>query len=86
MHKKLIRKSGAALLAASMALNAAIVTTPSVFVTAADEIRIEFEDATITGDVTVEKNSGASGGSCLKMTDSERSALTLMLKKQVCIL
>ena len=70
MHKKLIRKSGAALLAASMALNAAIVTTPSVFVTAADETRIEFEDATITGDVTVEKNSGASGGSCLKMTDS----------------
>ena len=70
MHRKLFRKGGAAILAASMALNAVVVTSPSVFVTAADETRFEFENATFTGDVSVVKNSNASGGYCLKMTDS----------------
>ncbi len=68
MHKKLFGKGGAMLLAAAMTFNMSVVSASVV--TADDEIRYEFEDAVITGEVTVESNASASGGSCLKMTES----------------
>ncbi|WP_303836143.1 glycosyl hydrolase [Ruminococcus flavefaciens] len=68
MGMKLFKKSGAALMSAAMLLNSALYST--AFVTAADEpIKFEFEDAEITGTITVEKDSSASGGSVLKMTE-----------------
>lgn len=75
MHKKIFRKTGAALLASAMVFNTAVVSSSAV--TAADETRFEFEDAVITGDVTVESNSASSGGSYLKMADSGTISLTL---------
>lgn len=68
MHKKFFGKGSAMLLAAAMTFNTALVTSPLVM--AASETRFEFEKATITGDITVEKNANASGGSYLKMTES----------------
>ncbi len=68
MHKKIFGKTGAALLASAMVFNTALVSASVV--TAADEIHYEFEDAVITGEITVESNANASGGSCLKMTES----------------
>lgn len=68
MHKKMLGKTGAVVLAAAMAFNTALVSASVV--TADDEMRFEFEDAVITGDITVESNAKASGGSYLKMTES----------------
>ena len=68
MHKKLFGKGGAMLLAAAMTFNMSVVSASVV--TADNETRYEFEDAVITGEVTVESNANASGGSCLKMTES----------------
>ena len=67
MHFDFMRKAGAAVMSAAIALNSLAAGS---FVSAVDETRYEFEDAVISGDVTVEKNSNASGGKCLKMTDS----------------
>ena len=75
MYSKLLKKAGSAVMAAAMAFNAMAVG--SQFVTAAGENeRIEFETADITGEVTVEKDASASGGSYLKMTDSGTISLT----------
>ncbi|MCM1006824.1 MAG: glycoside hydrolase [Ruminococcus flavefaciens] len=75
MYSKLLKKAGSAVMAAAMAFNALAVG--SQFVTAAGENeRIEFETADITGEVTVEKDASASGGSYLKMTESGTISLT----------
>ncbi|WP_297960017.1 glycosyl hydrolase [uncultured Ruminococcus sp.] len=79
MRKNIMRKAGAALMSAAMALNAAVFSTASV--TAADQpLKFEFEDAKITGDITVEKDSSASGGSALKMTESGTIELTVTVE------
>lgn len=76
----IFKKAGAAIMSAALALNGAFYSTASV--TAADApLRFEFEDAKITGDVTVEKDSGASGGAALKMTDSGTIELTVTVDK-----
>ena len=74
------RKAGAAAMAAAIVLNCAVYSTAAV--TAAGEpLKFEFEDAEITGDVTVEKDSNASGGSALKMTDSGTITLNVMVEE-----
>ena len=76
MKTEIFRKTGACLMSAAMALNAAVYS--AVTVTAADSpLKFEFEDAAITGDVSVVADTGASGGSALKMTDSGTITLTL---------
>lgn len=57
------------LISAVMAANLAAASVVSFSVMAAGE-KYEFEDAVITGDITVESDSNASGGSYLKMTES----------------
>ena len=75
MGKLFFRKASAAVMAAAMMFNGAAVTNIAV---AADENKYEFEDAEFTGDVTVEKDANASGGSMLKMTES--GTITLKVK------
>ena len=71
MYSKLIKKAGAALMSAALAVNASAVGAVNIFgSSAADAVRVEFEDAEFTGDVTVESGNGSSGGSYLKMTES----------------
>ena len=80
MGTLLLRKAGAAAMSAAMLLNCAVYSTSAV--TAADEpLKFEFEDAEITGDVTVEKDSNASGGSALKMTDSGTITLNVTVEE-----
>ena len=62
-------------MAAAMSVNAA-ASMMGVTV-AAGELRFEFEDAKISGDVTVEENASASGEKCLKMTESGTIDLTV---------
>lgn len=66
---RIFKKSGAALVSAVIAVNMAAAAAIPYAVNAASE-RYEFEDAAITGDITVESSSDASGGSYLKMTES----------------
>jgi mannan endo-1,4-beta-mannosidase len=68
MHKNVFRKVSTALMAAALAVNCTAISP--IFTSAADAVKYEFEDAVITGDITVEKDSSASGGSSLKMTES----------------
>lgn len=69
MKKSLFKKASAAATSAATLLSCVLYSAPVV--TAADDLlRFEFEDAEITGEVTVEKDSNASGGSALKMTNS----------------
>ena len=70
---KFIRKSGAAALAAAMVLNSTVIVSAAN----ADAAVFEFEDAVIDGDITVESDAGASGGSYLKMTESGTITLTV---------
>ncbi|MGN0630564.1 MAG: glycosyl hydrolase [Ruminococcus sp.] len=66
---KIFKKSGATLVSAVIAVNMAAAAAIPYAVNAASE-RYEFEDAAITGDISVESSSDASGGSYLKMTES----------------
>ena len=71
MYSKLIKKAGAALMSAALAVNGVAVGAMNVISSsAAEAVSVEFEDASFTGDVTVETGNGSSGGSYLKMTDS----------------
>ena len=76
MKSGVFKKAGIAALAAVMSINAAAAGNLYVS-TAADELRFEFEDAKISGDITVEDNASASGKKCLKMTDSGTIDLTV---------
>ena len=66
-------------MAAAMLINAsAVLNTSTVF---AAGTKYEFEDAKITGEITVEENADASGGKCLKMTDSGTITLDFNVEK-----
>lgn len=75
MYSKIFKKAGAAVMAAAMALNGAVISASTAV--AADPLVFEFEDAVISGDVTVESGNGASGGSYLKMTETGTIELTV---------
>jgi mannan endo-1,4-beta-mannosidase len=76
MRSLIFRKTSAAVMAAAMAIN---ITAAGVLNTAvaADALKFEFEDAKISGDITVEDNASASGEKCLKMTESGTIDLTV---------
>ncbi len=60
MRFNLLKKTGAAAMAAAMVLNASAFS--SSVVTAADAVKYEFEDGVITGTGTVKEDADASGG------------------------
>lgn len=76
MNSKFFSKASAAVMAAAMAINGAVTGVSNV--TAAGSDRYEFEDAEITGTISVESDSSASGGKSLKMT--EDGTITLKVK------
>ena len=80
MGTKFLKKAGAALMSAAMLMNSAVYS--AAVVTAADEpIKVEFEDAEVTGSIKVEKDSGASGGSALKMTEDGTITVKLTVEE-----
>ena len=80
MKTKFFRKAGAAMMSAAMLMNTALYST--AVVTAADEpIRFEFEDAEVTGTISVEKDSSARGGSALKMTENGTITVKLTVEE-----
>lgn len=66
MGLKFLNKAGASLMAMLMS-GTAVMNTGTAF---AEGKKYEFEDAKISGDVTVEENADASGGKMLKMADT----------------
>ena len=81
MKTRFMKKAGAAIMSAAMMLNGAVYSIPTV--TAADSpMKVEFESAKTTGTITVEKDSNASGGAALKMTDSGSIELKVTVDKQ----
>lgn len=79
MNSKFLNKAGAALMAATMVMNgSAALNTGTAF---AAETKYEFEDAKISGDITVEDNADASGGKVLKMADSGTIEMTFNVDK-----
>ena len=80
MGTKIFKKAGAAVMSAALLLNTALYSTAAV--TAADEpIKFEFENAEITGTISVEKDSNASGGSVLKMTEDGTITVKLTVEE-----
>lgn len=80
MYSKFLRKANAAIMAAALAANCAVFYSSTVV--AADNNKFEFESAEVTGDVTVEKDADASGGSYLKMTESGTINLTFNVDEE----
>lgn len=69
MYSKLLKKASSAIMAAAMAFNALAVGSQCV--TAAGESKkIEFENASTSGEVTIESDASASGGSYLRMENT----------------
>lgn len=66
---KKIKKSTSVFIASVLAMNMAAASALNIGALAANE-KYEFENAVITGEVTVESDAAASGGSYLKMADS----------------
>lgn len=72
--RKFLNKAGSAIMAAAMLINGmAVMNTGTAF---ASETKYEFEDAKISGDVSVEENDDASGGKILRMQDSGSIEMT----------
>ena len=67
MHNLFMKKTGAAIMAAAMAINGSVVSAFTV--NAADAQKYEFENATLTGTITSASESGASGGKVAYMTE-----------------
>ncbi|MDE5556784.1 MAG: glycoside hydrolase, partial [Ruminococcus sp.] len=79
MNFKFLNKAGASLMAMAMLMSGtAVMNTGTAF---AEGKKYEFEDAKISGDVTVEENAGASGGKMLKMADSGTIELKFNIEK-----
>ena len=67
MYSKFLTKASAAVMAAAMALNGAVVSTSTVI--AADSVKYELEDAELTGTVKADDDKNASGGKIAYMTE-----------------
>ena len=79
MNFKFLNKAGASLMALAMLMSGtAVMNTGTAF---AEGAKIEFEDAKISGDVTVETSADASGGKMLKMADSGTIELKFNIEK-----
>lgn len=81
MHSKFFNRVGASVMASAMlASSLAVLNVGTAF--AEGSKKYEFENAEVTGDVTVEKDASASGGAYLKMTDSGNIKLTFEVEKE----
>ncbi|MDE5771645.1 MAG: glycoside hydrolase [Ruminococcus sp.] len=79
MNSKFFNKAGAAVMAAAMLLNgSAVLNTSTVF---AAGTKYEFEDAEISGEVTVENNADASGGKSLRMENTGTISVDFEVEK-----
>lgn len=67
MNSKFMKKAGAAIMAAAMAINGTAISISSVV--AADAAKYEFEDGTMTGTVSAFDDTAASGGKVARMED-----------------
>ncbi|MDE5584615.1 MAG: glycoside hydrolase [Ruminococcus sp.] len=80
MHSKFFKQIGASVMATAMLVSSlAVLNVGTAF--AEGGKKYEFENAEISGDVTVEKKDSASGGSYLKMTNSGTIKLTFDVEK-----
>lgn len=79
MGFKFLNKAGACIMAAAMLMSGtAVMNTGTAF---AEGIKYEFEDAKISGDITVENNADASGGKALKMENTGTIELKFNVEK-----
>ncbi len=79
MNSKFFNKASAAVMAAAMIMNgSAVLNTSTVF---AAGTKYEFEDAKITGTISVEDNADASGGKSLRMEDDGTITLDFNVEK-----
>lgn len=76
MKSKFFSKASAAVMAAAMAINGAVIGVSDVIAAGSD--RYEFEDAEVTGSITVESDKDASGGKSLKMTEDGTITMKVM--------
>ena len=68
MYLKMMKKAGAAVLSAALALNGVAASAVTNFTAvAADSIKVEFEDTTLSSTIETEADSSASGGSVAYM-------------------
>lgn len=79
MHNKFLNKASAAIMSAAMLINGmAVMNTGNAF---AAETKYEFEDAKISGEVSVEENADASGGKILKMENTGSIEMNIDVEK-----
>lgn len=79
MHNKFLNKASAAIMSAAMLINGmAVMNTGNAF---AAETKYEFEDAKISGEVSVEENADASGGKILKMGNTGSIEMKIDVEK-----
>ncbi|MDE7138264.1 MAG: glycoside hydrolase [Ruminococcus sp.] len=79
MKSIFFNKAGAAVMAAAMLMNgSAVLNTSTVF---AAGTKYEFEDAKVTGTISVEDNADASGGKSLRMEDDGTITLDFNVEK-----
>ena len=79
MHNKFLNKASAAIMSAAMLINGmAVMNTGNAF---AAETKYEFEDAKISGEVSVEENADASGGKILKMGNTGSIEMNIDVEK-----
>ena len=79
MNFKFLNKAGASLMATAMLMSSiAVMNTSTAF---AEGQKYEFEDAEISGEVTVEENAGASGGKSLRMENTGTIELKFNIEK-----
>lgn len=77
MNSKMIKKTSAAVMSAALAINGTLAGVFNTFTSVAAALSFEFEDAVISGDVTVESDSSASGSKYLRMEDTGTIELTI---------
>ncbi len=79
MHNKFLNKASAAIMSAAMLINGmAVMNTGNAF---AAETKYEFEDAKISGEVSVEENADASGGKILRMENTGSIEMNIDVEK-----
>ncbi|MCM1315309.1 MAG: hypothetical protein NC244_08090 [Alistipes senegalensis] len=79
MGLKFLNKAGASIMAAAMLISGTAVMNTGTAL--AEGKKYEFEDAKISGDVTIETSADASGGKMLKMADTGTIELKFNIEK-----
>lgn len=79
MYSKFMKKASAAVMAAAMMMNSSAVLNTGIS-WAADELKYEFEDGTLTGTIEAVDETGASGGKVAYMQDDGTISLDVEVK------